>query len=76
MYTVYGATFCSWCTNVKDFLITREVEFTYHDIQKGEGDWEKLSKEHGFRTIPQVFKDGVHIGGFNELVADYDKSDD
>ena len=74
MYTIYGATFCSWCTNAKDFLKHREVEFTYHDIQKNEGGWSKLAEEHGFKTIPQIFKDGVHLGGFDELKADFESN--
>ena len=72
MYTVYGASFCKWCTNVKDYLKTREVEFKYVDIQENREAWDKVAEVHSFKTIPQVFKDDVLIGGFNELVADYE----
>ena len=72
MYTVYGASFCKWCTNVKDFLKNREVEFKYVDIQENREAWDKVAEVHSFKTIPQVFKDDVLIGGFNELVADYE----
>ena len=72
MYTVYGASFCKWCTNVKDYLKARGVEFKYVDIQVDKEAWDKVNEVHNFKTIPQVFKADVLIGGFNELVADYE----
>ena len=67
MYTIYGASFCSWCTNAKDFLINREIEFKYVDIQENPEAWAKVADIHGFKTIPQIFKDDAYVGGFNEL---------
>ena len=69
MYKIYGAGFCHWCTNAKDFLINRDIKFIYVDIQGGEGgeEWRKISKKHNFKTIPQIFKGDVYIGGFNEM---------
>ena len=67
MYIVYGASFCKWCTNVKDFLINREIEFKYVDIQEDKEAWDKVNSVHNFKTIPQVFKGDAYVGGFNEL---------
>ena len=79
MYIVYGASFCKWCTNVKDFLINRKIEFKYIDIQVDKEAWNKVNETHNFKTIPQVFKGDAYVGGFNELqqsivAEDIDKS--
>ena len=72
MYKVYGATFCGFCGQAKALLEDKGVEFTYVDIQGGDGvkEWRPLAEANGFRSIPQIFKDDVHIGGFNELKAE------
>ena len=67
MYTIYGASFCKWCTNVKDFLTNRGIEFKYIDIQKDKETWDKVNSVHNFKTIPQVFKGDAYVGGFEEL---------
>ena len=67
MYIVYGASFCSWCQRAKDTLEQAGVTYKYIDIQTDSSDWKEVAEKNNFKTIPQVFKDGVYLGGFNEL---------
>ena len=70
MYIVYGASFCGWCKQAKELLESKGVSFTYVDIQKE--DWSEIAEKNNFKTIPQIFKDGVHLGGFQELVKEFE----
>ena len=61
MYTVYGKPNCPWCDRVKNLLEGEDVRYVDLSI-----DSEALSyiKSQGFKTVPQVFHNGVYIGGY------------
>ena len=66
MYMGYG---CPFCANAKHLLEAKGVsweEINIHDLpEKGE----EMIQRSGRRTIPQIFIDGVHVGGYDELHA-------
>jgi glutaredoxin 3 len=66
--TVYVTKTCAYCWAAKRLLKEREAPFVEIDIT---GDVEKrawLRQATGLRTVPQIFIDGVPIGGYNRLV--------
>jgi len=67
---VYSMTVCPWCVNAKKFLESKGIEYTEIKIDRDiENGREKLSElTGGERTVPQIFVDGKHIGGYDELV--------
>jgi glutaredoxin 3 len=70
---VYTTNACGFCTRVKMLLTAREI--AYREINVA-GDPEaivELAKSSGMMTFPQVFVDGVLIGGYNET-AEADRS--
>lgn len=73
---VYSTPFCGYCAAAKRLLAAKGVEYTEIDVMMDpERRREMLAKSGGLRTVPQIFIDGRHIGGFDELNA-LDKAGD
>lgn len=67
---VYSADYCPYCTKAKMLLTNKGVEFTEHDITNDdEARVALVEKSGGLRTIPQIFIDGQHYGGFTDIEA-------
>lgn len=58
---------CPYCVAAKQLLVKKNIPYTERDITRRE-HWDEIkSRVPGFRTVPQVFLDGQHIGGFDDL---------
>ena len=66
MYTIYGRPNCGWCVRAKDLLSSNNVEYKYIDIYEDSKSMAWI-KEKGYKTVPQIFDDDEHIGGYNDL---------
>lgn len=67
---IYTKFLCPYCTRAKSLLASKGVEFTEYDITMGGPKREEmLSRAPGRTTVPQVFIDGRHIGGSDDLAA-------
>ena len=66
MYTIYGRPYCGWCERAKDLLSSENIEYKYIDIYEDSKSL-ALMKEKGYKTVPQIFDDDKHIGGYNDL---------
>lgn len=68
---MYKTTYCPYCTRAKDFLknkgydITEEIDVTSSDELR----MEMLEKSGGRKTVPQIFINGTHVGGYDDTVA-------
>lgn len=71
MYTIYGKSSCPFCTKAEELLNEKGYEYKYIDITQCN---ETLSyiKSLGCRTVPQVFKDQDHVGGYDDLLATFE----
>jgi glutaredoxin 3 len=73
---VYSTPFCGYCAAAKRLLTAKGAEYAEIDVMMDpERRQEMLAKSGGLRTVPQIFIDGHHIGGFDELNA-LDKAGD
>lgn len=66
---VYGTARCPYCVRARALLDNKQIE--YDDIRIDEqpqqrATMEKLSNR---RTVPQIFINGDHIGGCDELYS-------
>lgn len=70
MYIVYGKPGCGFCTQAVNLLTakgyTEGTSFQYVDLTQDANALTKL-KELGFRSVPQIYEDERHVGGFTEL---------
>ena len=68
--TVYMGPRCAYCDAAKRLLARNSIAYKEINIALEEGKMdEMLKKSNGKRTIPQIFFDEYHIGGFEELRA-------
>ena len=66
--TVYSGPMCNFCDAAKRLLLRNNLNYNEIDISKKEGlRDERTKKANGRRTIPQIFFDDYHVGGYQEL---------
>ena len=67
---IYTKFLCPYCTRARSLLQSKGVEITEYDITMGGPKREEmLARAPGRTTVPQVFIDGKHIGGSDDLAA-------
>jgi glutaredoxin len=70
MYIIYGMPNCGYCTRATALLDNKNLPYQYHDVMV---DTEQraimLEKLTTVKTLPQIFLNNNHIGGYTELVA-------
>ena len=67
---IYSKTFCSYCWEAKRLLDSKGVEYKEIGIDMGGPDREMMiQRANGRTTVPQIFIDGRHIGGCDDLYA-------
>ena len=67
---IYTKAFCPYCSRAKQLLGEKGVPFEEYDITMGGPKRaEMLERAGGRSTVPQVFIDGEHIGGSDDLAA-------
>ena len=64
---LYTAVYCPYCWRAKALLERHGIAYEERDITVNFEERKRLARETGRRTVPNVFLDGVSIGGFNEL---------
>ena len=67
---MYTGPLCNFCEAAKRLLLRNNLEFKEIDISTKDGlRDEMINKSNGRRTIPQIFFDEQHVGGYQELRA-------
>jgi|TARA_B100000965_G_scaffold257550_1_gene216997 Glutaredoxin, GrxC family len=67
---IYTGPMCNFCSAAKHLLNKKKV--SYEEINIGYDEKkrdEMLKKSNGAKTIPQIFVEEKHIGGYVELKA-------
>ena len=66
--TMYTGPMCNFCDAAKRLFSRNNLKFNEIDISSKEGlRDEMIEKSNGKRTIPQIFFDDHHVGGYVEL---------
>ena len=66
--TMYSGPLCNFCEAAKRLFSRNNIKFKEIDISTKDGlRDEMIKKSNGKRTIPQIFFDDKHIGGYVEL---------
>ena len=65
---VWSKDQCPYCDQAKALLKSRGIEFEERNIMRGTWTREQLLEAvPTARTLPQIFLDQEHVGGFTEL---------
>ena len=68
--TVYTTSVCPYCVQAKRLLSDRSIPYVEVDIGTDEARRdEMIERAGGRRTVPQIFIDDEHVGGYTELQA-------
>ncbi|HEY5722552.1 MAG TPA: glutaredoxin 3 [Allosphingosinicella sp.] len=71
---IYSRFGCPYCTRAKSLLAEKGIDFEEIDIGMDSGRrQEMMGRSNGRYTVPQIFIDGRHVGGSDDL-AELDRS--
>jgi glutaredoxin 3 len=67
---IYTTRYCPYCHAAKRLLSGKGAQFTEIDVssdRKRRG--EMVARANGRVTVPQIFIDATHVGGYDDLYA-------
>ena len=64
---VWSKDSCSFCTQAKALLESRGIEYEERNVSQNWTREQLLEAVPTARTLPQIFLDQEHVGGFTEL---------
>ncbi len=68
--TIYTREYCGYCARAKALLDSKGADYTEHDATYSrELREEMIAKANGRSTFPQIFINGEHVGGCDDLHA-------
>ena len=68
--TIYTGPLCNFCDAAKRLLTRNNAEYKEINIATTGGAMdEMIKKANGRRTVPQIFFDEQHIGGYDDIRA-------
>lgn len=65
--TIWSKPNCVWCDRAKDLLTQKSIPFHVKVVGVSATKEQLLEAVPNARSVPQIFIDGVLIGGFQEL---------
>jgi glutaredoxin 3 len=70
LVTIYTGPLCNFCDAAKRLLARNNAEYKEINIATTDGAMdEMIKKANGRRTVPQIFFDEQHIGGYDDIRA-------
>jgi glutaredoxin 3 len=67
---IYTKAFCPYCSRAMQLLTSKNAQVEEFDITMGGPKRaEMLQRANGGVTVPQIFIDGKHVGGSDDLAA-------
>ena len=64
---IYTRGFCGYCFRAKRLLDSKGIEYVEHEAYSGPERDEMIARSGGRMTVPQIFIDGRHVGGCDDL---------
>jgi glutaredoxin 3 len=66
--TIYTTRMCSYCLAAKQLLKGKGVDYEEFDVSRDpQRRQEMMQKAMGRTSVPQIWIDDTHVGGFDEL---------
>jgi glutaredoxin 3 len=67
---LYTTQWCGYCARARAVLGKKNIDFVDIDVDSDSARRDEMvARSGGGHTVPQIFIDGEHIGGSDELVA-------
>ncbi len=66
---IYTKDYCGFCAQAKSLLTAKGAAFSEIDVTHDTALQTEMIARSGRKTVPQIFIEGRHIGGFDDLAA-------
>ena len=67
---IYSSSNCSFCIMAKELMESKGIAYKEFLVERNpELVLEVVKKSGGLRTVPQIFIDDYHVGGYDDLAA-------
>ena len=67
---IYTRPGCGYCSAAKSLLTRKKAAFTEYDVARNANYRQEMYERAGAgSTFPQIFIDGTHVGGCDDLYA-------
>jgi len=66
-FTVYTQDGCIFCTRAIELLQSKNQAVNVINVN-ADPETKHLFHRHGFKTVPQIYHNGKHVGGYDDLV--------
>lgn len=72
---IYTTPICGFCHNAKSLLKKKGAKFTEYNVMLDRAKRAEMTQRAGGKTsVPQIFIDGKHVGGCDDLFdLEFDK---
>lgn len=64
---IYSSLTCPYCDHAKELLDQKGLAYKEVNVDENPNDLREMVEKSGRRTVPQIFINGKHIGGFDDL---------
>jgi len=67
---LFSTGMCGYCVAAKNLLVSHGLP--YEEIRVDRDPAARMAmaqRAHGHRSVPQIFIDGRHVGGYDQLLA-------
>lgn len=71
---VWSKDFCGYCDRAKRLLEQKGIKYEERKIGTGWTKEQLLESVPNARTVPQIFLDDKHIGGYDDLVKYFNEA--
>ena len=66
---IYTTPTCPYCHAAKSLLADKGVDYTEISVLDPDVREAMTERAHGRRTVPQIFIDDAHVGGYDDMAA-------
>lgn len=66
---MYSTPWCGYCSRAKQLFHAKGVEFLDINVSNEPEKRREMMQKSGRRTVPQIWIEGEHVGGCDDLYA-------
>lgn len=66
---MYGTRFCGFCARARQLLEGKGIRYEEIPVDRDSALRDEMMQRSGRRTVPQIFINDRHVGGYDDLQA-------
>lgn len=74
MVIIYGTEWCGYCIRAKKLVEQYQLDFEFRDVDNLEMKAQLTSMLPDYKTIPQIWWYGNHIGGYDNFAQEVENT--